>query len=41
MAAKESPGTFEEYGIYTGLVGARFEKNEFQETQHMLIGGRP
>ncbi|MFK7926195.1 MAG: DUF4804 domain-containing protein [Bacteroidia bacterium] len=34
IAAK---GTFEEQGIYTGLVGARFERPGKMEWQHMII----
>jgi len=34
---KDTPGTFEEKGIYTGLVGARFEKENYMEWQHMVI----
>jgi hypothetical protein len=30
-------GSFEEEGIYVGLVGARFEKPELMEWQHMVI----
>lgn len=32
-----SKGTFEEQGIYTGLVGARFERPGKMEWQHMII----
>ncbi len=31
------PGTFEEQGIYTGLVGARFERPGLMEWQHMIV----
>ena len=31
------PGSFEEKGIYTGLVGARFEREGLMEWQHMVI----
>ncbi|MEL7531371.1 MAG: DUF4804 domain-containing protein [Bacteroidota bacterium] len=30
-------GSFEEQGIYSGLVGARFERPELMEWQHMII----
>jgi hypothetical protein len=36
-AVKGNPGTFEEEGIYVGLVGARFEKPGYMEWQHMII----
>jgi len=29
-------GTYEEFGIYVGLVGARFEKPGFMEYQHII-----
>lgn len=32
-----APGTYQPTGIYTGLVGARFEKPNLMEWQHMLI----
>ncbi len=32
-----TPGTFEESGIYVALVGARFQKPELMEGQHMLV----
>ncbi|HZW61086.1 MAG TPA: DUF4804 domain-containing protein [Candidatus Babeliales bacterium] len=35
--AKGVPGTYEEQGIYVGLVGARFEKPNVMEWQHMII----
>lgn len=31
------PGTYEEQGVYTGLVGARFEKTGLMEWQHMIV----
>ncbi len=31
------PGTFEEQGVYVGLVGARFEKPGRMEWQHMIV----
>uniref|UniRef100_A0A6B2L2Z7 Uncharacterized protein n=1 Tax=Arcella intermedia TaxID=1963864 RepID=A0A6B2L2Z7_9EUKA len=31
------PGTFEEYGIYLGLTGARFEHFDLMESQHVLV----
>ena len=31
------PGSFEEYGIYTALVGARFERQGSMEWQHMIV----
>ena len=34
---KAPDGTYEERGIYAGLVGARFEKPGFMEWQHMII----
>lgn len=34
---KGFPGTYEEKGIYVGLVGARFEKPGLMEWQHMII----
>ena len=34
---KDTPKSFEEYGIYVGLVGARFEKPNVMEWQHMII----
>jgi hypothetical protein len=30
-------GTYEEEGVYIGLVGARFEKENFMEWKHMII----
>ncbi len=30
-------GSYQESGVYVGLVGARFEKNNCMESQHMLI----
>jgi hypothetical protein len=32
-----APGTFQESGVYVGLVGARFEKEDLMESQHMLV----
>lgn len=34
---KGDSGTFQEHGIYVGLVGARFEKKDLMEWQHMII----
>lgn len=34
---KAIPGSFEEQGVYVGLVGARFEKPGLMEWQHMVI----
>lgn len=34
------PETFQEQGIYVGLVGARFEKPALMESKHMLINRR-
>lgn len=31
------PGTYQEQGVYVGLVGARFEKPGLMEWQHMII----
>lgn len=31
------PGSFEERGVYVGLVGARFERPERMEWQHLLV----
>ena len=31
------PGTFEEQGVYVGLVGARFERPGLMEWQHMIV----
>ena len=36
-AIPASPGTYEDKGIYVGLVGARFEKPGLMEWQHMII----
>ncbi len=36
-AKKGELGTYEEEGVYVGLVGARFEKPELMEWQHMMI----
>lgn len=33
----EKEGSFEEKGVYIGLVGARFERKEQMEWQHMLV----
>jgi hypothetical protein len=32
-----TPGSYEKTGVYTGLVGARFEKPGLMEWQHMII----
>ena len=32
-----SPGSFQESGVYVGLVGARFEKPGYMEWQHMMV----
>lgn len=32
-----APGSFEEQGVYVGLVGARFERREQMEWRHMVI----
>jgi hypothetical protein len=37
MGKKASIGTYEPQGIYVGLVGARFEKVDRMEWQHMII----
>ena len=37
QAVPGTPGTFEPRGIYVGLVGARFERTERMEWQHMVI----
>jgi len=36
-AVPQEPGTFEQKGIYTALVGARFEKPGLMEWQHMVV----
>lgn len=36
-ALPASPGTYQECGIYIGLVGARFEKPGLMEWQHIII----
>lgn len=36
-AIPQKAGTFQEKGIYVGLVGARFEKEGLMEWQHMII----
>lgn len=37
MAKPGKPGTFEEQGVYVGLVGARFEIPGKMEYQHMIV----
>lgn len=37
QAQPAAAGTFEETGIYTGLVGARFERPNRMEWQHMIV----
>lgn len=36
-AVVEKSGTYEQEGVYIGLVGARFEKPGFMEWQHMVV----
>src|ERR1700722_10361207 len=31
------PGSYQETGVYVGLVGARFEKEDLMESQHILV----
>src|SRR5581483_5772165 len=35
--AVDKEGTYEQTGVYTGLIGARFEKENLMEWQHMLV----
>lgn len=37
QGTKMAAGSFEEEGVYVGLVGARFEKPDYMEWQHMII----
>ena len=37
MGNEDSEGSFEKYGVYVGIIGARFERTDLMESQHMLI----
>lgn len=34
------PGSYQETGVYVGLVGARFEKDDLMESQHVLVSAK-
>jgi hypothetical protein len=36
-AVPGAPGSYQEQGVYVGLVGARFEKTGYMEWQHMIV----